>query len=120
MPSFDLLLIRIRAEYREMPGLKLTLPQARRLWQLDPATYELVVLDVMMPGISGFDVCRQLRKLGSNIPILNLSARDMVADRVTGLDAGADDYLTKPFAFAELSARVRALVRRRQPAGLVP
>ena len=84
------------------------------------AAYDLIILDVMMPGIDGFDVCRQLRKLGSNIPILILSARDMVADRVAGLDAGADDYLTKPFAFAELNARVRALVRRRQPAGLVP
>jgi DNA-binding response OmpR family regulator len=82
--------------------------------------YDLIILDVMMPGINGFDVCRQLRRLGSNVPILILSARDMVADRVVGLDAGADDYLTKPFAFAELSARVRALVRRRQPAALVP
>ena len=82
--------------------------------------YDLVILDVMMPGTTGFEVCRQLRKLGSNVPILMLSARDMVPDRVTGLDAGADDYLTKPFAFAELSARVRALVRRRQPAALAP
>ena len=81
--------------------------------------YDLIILDVMMPGINGFEVCRQLRRLGSNIPILIVSARDMVADRVTGLDAGADDYLTKPFAFTELSARVRALVRRRQPAALV-
>jgi DNA-binding response OmpR family regulator len=83
-------------------------------------TYDLIILDVMMPGINGFDVCRQLRRVGSNVPILILSARDMVADRVAGLDAGADDYLTKPFAFAELSARVRALVRRREPAALVP
>ena len=82
--------------------------------------YDLIILDVMMPGINGVEVCRQLRRLGSNIPILIVSARDMVADRVAGLDAGADDYLTKPFAFAELSARVRALVRRRQPAALVP
>ena len=83
-------------------------------------TYDLVILDVMMPGLDGFEVCRHLRKLGSNVPILILSARDMVADRVAGLDAGADDYLTKPFAFAELSARVRALVRRRLPAALTP
>ena len=82
--------------------------------------YDLIILDVMMPGINGFEVCRQLRRLGSNIPILIVSARDMVVDRVAGLDAGADDYLTKPFAFTELSARVRALVRRRQPAALVP
>ena len=82
--------------------------------------YDLIILDVMMPGIDGFDVCRQLRKLGSNTPILILSARDMVADRVAGLDAGADDYLTKPFVFAELSARVRALLRRRESATLAP
>jgi len=90
------------------------------LAQARTTAYDLIILDVMMPGIDGFEVCRQLRKLGSNTPILILSARDMVTDRVAGLNAGADDYLTKPFVFAELSARVRALLRRQQPATLAP
>jgi two-component system copper resistance phosphate regulon response regulator CusR len=76
------------------------------------ATYDVVVLDVMLPGGSGFDLCRGLRRNGVATPILMLTARDGVTDRVTGLDAGADDYLTKPFAFAEFLARVRALGRR--------
>lgn len=92
----------------------------RGLAQARTTAYDLIILDVMMPGIDGFEVCRQLRKLGSNTPILILSARDMVTDRVAGLNAGADDYLTKPFVFAELSARVRALLRRQQPATLAP
>ncbi len=73
---------------------------------------DLVVLDVMLPKLDGFEVCRQLRDSGSSLPVLMLTARDAVADRVQGLDAGADDYLTKPFAVAELLARVRALGRR--------
>jgi DNA-binding response OmpR family regulator len=81
--------------------------------------YDLVILDVMIPGIDGFGVCTQIRALGSDVPILMLSARGMVEDRIKGLDMGADDYLTKPFAFGELSARVRALVRRHQPTGLL-
>jgi two-component system OmpR family response regulator len=76
------------------------------------AAYDAIVLDVMLPGIDGFEVCRRLRRTGVSIPILLLTARDAVADRVAGLDAGADDYLTKPFAFAELLARLRALSRR--------
>ena len=92
----------------------------RGLAQARTTAYDLIILDVMMPGIDGFEVCRQLRKLGSNTPILILSARDMVTDRVAGLNAGADDYLTKPFVFAELTARVRALLRRQQPATLAP
>jgi two-component system copper resistance phosphate regulon response regulator CusR len=76
-------------------------------------SYDVVILDVMLPGGSGFDLCRALRERGVGTPILMLTARDTVADRVTGLDAGADDYLTKPFAFPELVARVRALARRR-------
>jgi DNA-binding response OmpR family regulator len=76
------------------------------------ATHDVIVLDVMLPGGSGFDLCAQLRERGVETPILMLTARDGVDDRVRGLDAGADDYLTKPFAFKELAARVRALVRR--------
>jgi two-component system copper resistance phosphate regulon response regulator CusR len=74
---------------------------------------DVIILDVMLPGGSGFELCRKLRADGLETPILMLTARDTVDDRVTGLDAGADDYLTKPFAFQELLARVRALARRR-------
>ncbi len=74
--------------------------------------YDLAVLDVSMPGMSGFELCRRLRDQVRGIGILLLTARDAVDDRVRGLDAGADDYLTKPFAFAELAARLRALRRR--------
>ena len=77
---------------------------------------DLVVLDLMLPGIDGVEVCRRLRA-GSDLPILMLTARDAISDRVAGLDAGADDYLVKPFAYDELLARVRALLRRREPAG---
>ncbi|MBV9880735.1 MAG: response regulator transcription factor [Gemmatirosa sp.] len=76
-------------------------------------SYDVFVLDVMLPGGSGFDLCRTARRRGVGTPILLLTARDAVADRVAGLEAGADDYLTKPFAFAELVARVHALARRR-------
>ncbi|HET7034763.1 MAG TPA: response regulator transcription factor [Thermomicrobiaceae bacterium] len=76
---------------------------------------DLVILDIMLPGgIDGLDVCRRLRAAGDEFPILMLTARDEVADRVAGLDAGADDYLVKPFAFEELLARVRALLRRQE------
>ena len=75
--------------------------------------YDLVILDVMLPRRDGFEVCRTLRAARSSVPILMLTARDAVADRVAGLDAGADDYLAKPFSFEELLARVRALSRRR-------
>ena len=75
--------------------------------------HDVIVLDVMLPGGSGFDLCASLRQLGLTTPILMLTARDAVDDRVRGLEAGADDYLTKPFAFRELLARVRALARRR-------
>jgi two-component system OmpR family response regulator len=74
--------------------------------------YDAIVLDVMLPGLDGFDVCWQLRSSGVWSPILMLTARDGVNDRVIGLDTGADDYLTKPFSFAELLARLRALTRR--------
>lgn len=76
---------------------------------------DLVVLDVMLPGIDGLEVCRRLRAGDKELPILLLTARDEVPDRVLGLDAGADDYLVKPFAFDELLARIRALLRRSQP-----
>jgi two-component system, OmpR family, copper resistance phosphate regulon response regulator CusR len=76
------------------------------------AAYDALVLDVRLPGISGVEVCRRLREEGMEFPILMLTARSLVEERVEGLDAGADDYLTKPFALAELQARVRALVRR--------
>jgi two-component system OmpR family response regulator len=76
------------------------------------ADYDAVVLDVVLPGISGLTVCRRLRSQGVKSPVLLLTARDSIADRVAGLDSGADDYLVKPFAFAELAARLRALARR--------
>jgi DNA-binding response OmpR family regulator len=84
------------------------------------AAYDVIILDVMLPGVDGFAVCRELRHAGIETPILFVSARGLVDDRVKGLDTGADDYLTKPFAYAELSARVRALLRRRQPTAFVP
>ncbi|MGL6234775.1 MAG: response regulator transcription factor [Segniliparus sp.] len=76
---------------------------------------DAMVLDVMMPGLDGLEVCRRLRGAGDDLPILVLTARDTVSERVAGLDAGADDYLPKPFALEELLARVRALLRRRTP-----
>jgi two-component system OmpR family response regulator len=89
------------------------------LWMAGSTTYDAIVLDVMLPGIDGFETCRRLRDQGIWTPVLMLTARDGVQDRVAGLDGGADDYLTKPFALAELQARLRALARRgpveRQP-----
>ena len=82
------------------------------LAQLRTRPYDLVVLDVMMPGSDGIEVCETLRTGGDDLPVLMLTARDAVRDRVVGLDAGADDYLVKPFANEELVARVRALLRR--------
>ncbi len=74
--------------------------------------FSAAAIDVMLPEMTGFEICRHLRQRGSTLPVLLLTARDAVEDRVFGLDSGADDYLTKPFAFAEFSARIRALVRR--------
>ncbi len=85
------------------------------LWMAAAAPYDAVLLDVMLPGIDGFETCRLLREQGVWAPVLILTARDGVGDRVAGLDGGADDYLVKPFSFAELSARLRALVRRGSP-----
>ncbi len=82
------------------------------VWMATEQAFDVIVLDVVLPDIDGFEVCRRLRSERSWAPILMLTARDDVSDRVRGLDAGADDYLTKPFAFEELFARVRSLVRR--------
>ena len=81
---------------------------------LDTTTYDLIILDVMMPGMNGFELCKKIRQRGVHSPILMLTARDSVKDKVHGLDSGADDYLTKPFSFEEFLARVRALLRRKQ------
>ena len=82
------------------------------LWQAREFDYDAVLLDLMLPGMDGVTVCREMRGANRWMPVLMLTARDAVEDRVRGLDAGADDYLVKPFSFAELSARVRALIRR--------
>ena len=82
------------------------------LYHAEINEYDLIILDVMIPPPDGFEVCRKLRQSGKRVPILMLTARDAVEDRVTGLDRGADDYLTKPFEFRELLARLRALLRR--------
>jgi two-component system OmpR family response regulator len=82
------------------------------LWMARATPYDAIVLDVMLPGRNGLEVCRSLRESGVWSPILMLTARDGVEDRVSGLDSGADDYLSKPFSFAELLARLRALTRR--------
>ena len=82
------------------------------LWMVAAVAYDAIVLDVMLPGSDGFETCRLIRDKGVRAPVLMLTARDSVEDRVAGLDSGADDYLVKPFAFAELLARLQALIRR--------
>jgi two-component system OmpR family response regulator len=82
------------------------------LWMAESTSFDAVVLDIVLPGIDGLEVCRTLRERGVWVPVVILTAHGAVGDRVTGLDAGADDYLTKPFSFAELLARLRALTRR--------
>jgi two-component system OmpR family response regulator len=82
------------------------------LWMAEATAYDVIVLDVMLPGMDGFATCRRLRADGVRTPILMLTARDAVEDRIAGLDTGADDYLAKPFDFGELLARLRALARR--------
>ncbi|MCL4382656.1 MAG: response regulator transcription factor [Patescibacteria group bacterium] len=82
------------------------------LYKLDINEYDLVILDLMIPKVDGITVCRQIRQTNSHLPILILTAKDGTEDKITGLDAGADDYITKPFSFSELSARIRALFRR--------
>ena len=78
----------------------------------DSEEYDLVILDLMLPGIDGIEICKRLRKNGNHVPILMLTAKNQIQDKVRGLDSGADDYLPKPFAFEELLARMRALLRR--------
>jgi len=85
------------------------------VWQATEVDYDVIVLDLMLPGLDGFEVCRRLRSAQRWAPVLMLTAREGVADRIRGLDSGADDYLAKPFSFGELSARIRALVRRGAP-----
>jgi len=87
--------------------------QGLYLAQINP--YDLIILDIMLPGKDGFAVCQELRKENNDVPILMLTARDDVRDKIYGLDSGADDYLTKPFAFGEFLARVRVLLRRQRP-----
>src|SRR5579871_693001 len=82
------------------------------LWLATENAYGAIVLDLTLPGLDGFELCRRLRESGRWMPVLMLTARDAVGDRVRGLDAGADDYLVKPFSLLELAARLRALVRR--------
>ena len=93
-------------------AVELAADGGRALAQIETAAPDAVVLDVLMPGVSGLDVARRLRNNGNRVPILMLTARAAVDDRVEGLDAGADDYLVKPFALDELLARLRALLRR--------
>jgi two-component system, OmpR family, response regulator MprA len=98
--------------------VELTADGDATLAAVERRTPDAVVLDVMMPGLDGLDVTRRLRRTGNRVPILLLTARDAVGDRVEGLDAGADDYLPKPFALEELIARLRALLRRSLPSDL--
>src|SRR5207248_523587 len=85
------------------------------VWMASAVDYDAIVLDVMLPGRNGFEACRLMRERGIWSPVLMLTARDAVSDRVAGLDSGADDYLVKPFALAELLARLRSLTRRGAP-----
>ncbi|MBL7961403.1 response regulator transcription factor, partial [bacterium] len=83
------------------------------LVEFDVNTYDLVILDWKLPGMDGIEVCKEIRKKGSNVPVLFLTAQDSVNNKIEGLESGADDYLTKPFSFMELAARLQALLRRR-------
>jgi len=100
------LTMNVRVEQHGAAGLNVALAEP----------FELIILDVVLPGVDGFAICREIRRRKVTTPIMMLSARGVTDDRVRGLDSGADDYLTKPFDFAELSARVRALLRRQAPA----
>jgi two-component system, OmpR family, response regulator len=109
-PKLGRLLVRGLSEEGHPADLAATGEDA--LWMARAAPYDAIVLDVMLPGIDGFGACRELRSRGIWTPVLMLTARDAIEDRIEGLDTGADDYLVKPFAFTELLARLRALVRR--------
>ena len=85
------------------------------VWMAQTVEYDAIVLDILLPGVDGFEVCRRLRRAKIWTPVIMLTARDAVEDRVIGLDTGADDYVTKPFSFNELAARLRALSRRGRP-----
>ena len=113
-PALGEFLVRVLQEAAWAADLAVT--GAAALTLLAVNEYDLVILDIGLPGEDGFSVCRTFRNRGGTTPILILTARDALADRVTGLDAGADDYLAKPFAVEELLARLRALARRPKPA----
>ena len=106
-----------RALRLEGYDVELAADGAEALHRLAAAAPDAIVLDVLMPGLDGLEVCRRLRAARDRTPVLMLTARDGVSDRVAGLDAGADDYLVKPFALEELAARLRALLRRSAPDG---
>jgi len=107
-----------RALALERHDVQLAVDGQQALDTLAESTVDAIVLDVMMPRVDGLEVCRRLRAAGDRTPVLMLTARDAIDDRVDGLDAGADDYLVKPFALRELNARLRALLRRVDPGGL--
>lgn len=98
----------------ETDGYEVTLAQTGEegFFHANARAFDLIILDIMLPGRDGIEVLQTLRRQGAKLPVLLLTAKDVIEDRVLGLDAGADDYLVKPFAFAELSARIRALLRR--------
>jgi DNA-binding response OmpR family regulator len=110
-PRLGRLLTRLFSNDRHVVDLATAGQEAIELLDANPA-FDAVILDVGLPGIDGFEVARRVRRTGSRIPILMLTARDGLSDRITGLDAGADDYLVKPFAYEELAARLRAINRR--------
>jgi two-component system, OmpR family, copper resistance phosphate regulon response regulator CusR len=105
---------RLAAEYLRRTGFSVDAVHdgATAMRSLRMNTYDAVILDVRLPDMSGFEICRQLRQMGSEARVLMATARDAIEDRVEGLDLGADDYLVKPYAMAELAARIRALLRR--------
>jgi two-component system, OmpR family, alkaline phosphatase synthesis response regulator PhoP len=114
-PALVLTLVdRLRAERYEVEAVG---DGERALERLGQLSFDLVLLDLMLPGRDGYEVCREIRARGSSVPVLMLTARAQVVDRVVGLKLGADDYLVKPFDLAELLARVEALLRRARPAG---
>jgi two-component system response regulator MprA len=105
----------VRALSLEQYSVDVAADGTEALQALAATHFDAVILDVTMPGVSGLEVCRRLRASGDRSPVLMLTARDAIDDRVAGLDAGADDYLVKPFALRELMARIRALLRRHTP-----